>query len=448
MKLPKEFESRMEKMLGKEYPCFKDAFVSGKPASGIRLNTAKCGKIPDIFSSLKPIPWCSYGFYADKEDISGKHPYHFAGLFYFQEPSAMAVVSALGIKKGDYVLDLCAAPGGKATQAGALLDGSGLLVANEINSKRAVILAENTERFGLKNTVVTNESPDSLAEKFAEFFDKIIVDAPCSGEGMFRKEPQAVDCWSEQHTFSCALRQQNIIDSALKMLKSGGRLIYSTCTFAPCENEGICDYILKKYPDMRLEKIYLNGLSNADGRLVNSSFDLSGAKRVYPHRQRGEGHFLALFAKNGNTSRKLFAAKKPDKKTAEALKMFRDFEKKALNTSFDGDFKLFGENLYYLPFALPLDGIKTIRAGLHLGTVKKGRFEPAHALALALKAEDFKNSVNFPCESDEIKKYLHGEALSGNSDGHGALLTDGYPLGWVKGSGGILKNKFPKNLRI
>ena len=199
---------------------------------------------------------------------------------------------------------------------------------------------------------------------------------------------------------------------------------------------------------MRLEEINLPGLSPADGSFIGSHFDLSGAKRIYPHLQIGEGHFLALFSREETAEKRHFEYGKTDKKTADAVKMFRDFEKSALKTSLDGDFKLFGENLYYLPFSLPLDGIKTVRAGLHLGTLKKGRFEPSHALALTLKAEDFKNSVNFPCESEEIKKYLHGDTLSGDFCGRGAVLADGYPLGWINGSGGILKNKFPKNLRI
>lgn len=448
MLLPSDFEKRMRKMLGSEYEDFLKAFQSGNAARGIRLNTAKCSSVPEIFSRSEQVPWCPYGFYADNVDISGNHPYHFAGVFYFQEPSAMAAVSALDINKGDFVLDLCAAPGGKATQAGALLDGSGLLVANEITPKRAAVLAENTERFGLSNCIVTNESPEKLSEKFTEFFDKIIVDAPCSGEGMFRKEPQAVDCWSIQHTQSCALRQQNIVDSAYKMLKRGGKMVYSTCTFAPEENEGICEYILKKYPDMHLSETHLKGLSPAEGAYIGSSLDLSSAKRIYPHKQRGEGHFVALFSKDGESEKLYFAPKKADKKTLEALKLYREFETDALNVTLDGSFSLFGDNLYLIPIGLPLDGIKTVRGGLHLGTLKKNRFEPSHALAPALKADDFKRKMNYAPESAEIKKYLHGDVLSGNFEGYGAVLTDGYPLGFVKGSGGLLKNKFPKKLRI
>ena len=447
MRFPKDFENRMRSMLGEEYEAFLHAFESGTAAQGIRLNTAKCSAVPEIFSSMEAVPWCPYGFYADKTEISGNHPYHYAGVFYFQEPSAMAAVQALDVKKGDFVLDLCAAPGGKATQAGALLEGSGLLVANEINPKRAAVLAENTERFGLSNCIVTNESPESLSEKFPEFFDKIIVDAPCSGEGMFRKEPQAADCWSLQHTQSCAVRQKKIADSAVKMLKKGGKMVYSTCTFAPEENEGICEYILKKYPDMHLSETHLKGLSPADGAYIGTDLDLSCARRIYPHRQRGEGHFVALFSRDGESGKFVFSPQKADKKTLEAVKLYRDFEKSALNITLDGSFSLFGDNLYLVPYGLPFDGIKIVRAGLHLGTLKKNRFEPSHALALALKADDFKNTIDLPCESEEIKKYLHGDVLNGDLCGYGAVLSGGYPLGWVKGGGGILKNKFPKNLR-
>ncbi|MDP4118442.1 MAG: RsmB/NOP family class I SAM-dependent RNA methyltransferase, partial [Bacillota bacterium] len=394
------------------------------------------------------VPWCGEGYYIDKSRVSGNHPYHLGGLFYFQEPSAMAVVEALNINEGDFVLDLCAAPGGKATQAGAKLKGTGLLVANEIVAKRAAIIAENTERFGLKNTVITNETPARLAEKFKEFFDKIIVDAPCSGEGMFRKEPQAIDEWSEEHTFSCAARQKNIVDSAIEMLKPGGYMVYSTCTFAPCENEGVCDYILEKYPDMALVPINMPMLSDANGKYCDTAHNMSGAKRIFPHKNKGEGHFIALFLKKGEPKKSDFACFKPRKTIGESETLYREFEKKFLNTSLEGNLCLFGENLYLTPSEINLDKIKTVRAGLHLGICKKGRFEPSYALALALKADDFKFSVNFGVQSDEILKYLHGDTLNAEVNGWCAVLCDGIPLGWVKGSGGILKNRFPKYRRI
>ncbi len=225
MKLPEKFTERMKSMLKTEYSAFINAFENSPIYTGIRINTAKEGAkeaVLSAFGDLEPIPWCKDGYYADKSLISGNHPYHMAGLFYFQEPSAMSAVSGLPIETGDFILDLCAAPGGKSTQAGAALNGSGLLVSNEIIKKRSDILSENIERMGLTNAVVTNETPQKLSEKYIEFFDKIIVDAPCSGEGMFRKEPQAVEEWSIEHTVSCGIRQRHILDCAVKMLKPGG----------------------------------------------------------------------------------------------------------------------------------------------------------------------------------------------------------------------------------
>ena len=248
MRLPEKFEDRMKKMLGDEYDDFIKSMDETPIFTGIRINTSKVGAKDAVikeFGELQNVSWCSDGFYADKSKISGNHPYHLAGLFYFQEPSAMSTVSALNIESDDYVLDLCAAPGGKATQAGAFISKNGLLVANEIVKNRANILSDNIDRFGLTNAVVTNETPQKLAEKYVHFFDKIIVDAPCSGEGMFRKEPQAVDEWSVEHTVSCGVRQKHILDCAMKMLKGGGYIVYSTCTFAP---ESMCCYLQTSQP--------------------------------------------------------------------------------------------------------------------------------------------------------------------------------------------------------
>jgi len=446
MNLPLKFESRMREMLKTEYDAFVSAFTAGDPAEGVRLNPLKSAGKPDFFND--PVPWCENGYYISKKEISGNHPYHLGGMLYFQEPSAMAVAEVLDIKPGDFVLDLCAAPGGKATQAGAKLEGKGLLVANEIVQSRAKILGGNIERMGIKNAVVTNESPEKLENRFKGFFDKIIVDAPCSGEGMFRKEPQAVTEWSEEHTFSCAARQKNIMDSALKMLKKGGMLVYSTCTFAPCENEGVCRYVLENYPDMELVPINCPMLCDGNGEYIGSDMDFSGTKRIFPHKNRGEGHFLALFRKKGEKEACALPKNKPSKAVEEAVKLYRSFEKDTLKIALKGEFVLFGENLYLMPLALNLDGLKIVQPGLYLGQCKKGRFEPGHALALALSPEDFKCICEFSAESSDIKKYLHGDTLEGEGKGWTAVVCDGITLGWAKASGGILKNHFPKGLRI
>lgn len=446
MTLPSKFCARMKDMLGAEYEAFYNEMSCGAPQSGLRINALKRGSHETVLSKLgsaEPVLWCSDGFYADKEILSGRHPYHAAGLFYFQEPSAMAAVPALGIKRGDVrVLDLCAAPGGKATQAAAELGGEGLLVANEIIPKRAKILSENIERMGVKNAVVTNEEPEKLLNKYPCFFDYIILDAPCSGEGMFRKEPQAAVEWSVEHSSACAVRQKHIADCAVGMLAAGGRLIYSTCTFAPAENEGAAAYILEKYPYMKLLDIEIDGLSGGCGEWAGAGEELDRTKRIFPHRSRGEGHFFALFEKDGGET---CAAQEQKGVTCAA---YEEFCRENLINPPDGILCEFGEQLYLLPRGINIDKIKVVRAGLHLGEVRKNRFIPSHALALALSAEDFKNTINYDAESDEIRRFLHGETLAADIDGWCAVLADGFPLGWAKGSQGILKNHYPKGLRI
>ena len=451
MNLPEKFTERMKTMLGNEYGEFAAAFENAPVYSGIRVNTLKNNAkniVLSEFGELEKIPWCENGFYADKSVISGSHPFHLAGLFYFQEPSAMSAVEGLPIEKGDFVLDLCAAPGGKSTQAAAKLGGAGLLVSNEIIKKRADILSENIERMGIRNAVVTNETPQRLAEKYPKFFDKIIVDAPCSGEGMFRKEPQAITEWSVEHTLSCAARQKNILDSAVKMLKDGGMLIYSTCTFAPEENEQIAAYLIKNHGLELAEPKNLFMLENGRSEWSDSNCDMTKTRRIFPHKQNGEGHFIALFKKIGESGGRVFENLKLNQAEKEAVKIYKDFEKQYLNIELDGGFCLFGERLYLKPVGVDIDKIKVIRCGLLLGECRKNRFEPSHALALALEKSDFKNCINLELTSGDLKKYLHGDVISCDKSGWCAVLAEGYPMGWGKASGGVLKNHFPKKFRI
>ncbi|MCD8391282.1 MAG: RsmB/NOP family class I SAM-dependent RNA methyltransferase [Firmicutes bacterium] len=445
MDLPEKFVSRMKHMLGAEYDNFYKALCEKPIYSGIRINTLKDGARSAVFDELgelKGVKWCESGFYADKKTVSGKHPLHAAGAFYFQEPSAMSAVEALPVEPGDFVLDLCAAPGGKSTHAAAKLGGTGLLVANEIIKKRADILSENIERMGIKNAVVTNEPPQRLAEKYPRFFDKIIVDAPCSGEGMFRKEPQAVTEWSGEHALSCAERQKNILESAVKMLKPGGYLVYSTCTFSEEENEGAAEFLLNNY-DMRLCEI--PRLSMLSPGISTAAHDMTFARRIFPHLQKGEGHFAALFQYVGEGGEE--RAAKP-KKTAvgDKRELYRAFESEFLNTKLDGVFTLFGDNLYLMPFDLDIDKIKVVRAGLHLGTLKKNRFEPSHALALALGADEIKYTVE--CDLETAQSYMRGEIIGCADRGWCAVTYKGFTLGWGKASNGALKNHYPKRLRI
>lgn len=449
MELPEKFTQRMKNMLGKEYNEFYEAYENTPVYSGIRINTLKDNAkkaVLDVTGTLEGIPWCADGFYTDKSVISGNHPFHCAGLFYFQEPSAMSAVEGLPIEEGDRILDLCAAPGGKSTQAGAKLNGSGLIVSNEIVKKRADILSENIERIGLTNAIVTNETPQRLSEKYPSFFDKIIVDAPCSGEGMFRKEPQAIEEWSVEHTVSCGIRQRHILDCAVKMLKPNGMLIYSTCTFAPEENEKIASYLIDAHGMELTDMPKLKILEPGRTQWSESEHDMTKARRIFPHKQKGEGHFAALFRKNYGEDI-CDAVSKPQKNSA-AVELWKDFEKQYMNTSLDGDFMLFGENLYLKPKGIDIDKIKVIRCGLYLGQCKKNRFEPSHALALAMKKEDFKSVENFNYYDSQIKSYLTGNVINSDKSGWCAVCVNGYPLGWGKASNGILKNHYPKHLRI
>lgn len=431
MNLPPDFAKYMQTMLGNEYADFENAMKSEAFYRGIRINTLKPS---NEFENFEKIAWCSEGRYIDKSSLSGKNPLHMCGLFYFQEPSAMSAVAALPINEGDLVLDLCAAPGGKSTHAAAKLNGSGMIVCNEIIPSRARILAENIERMGIKNALITNESPGKLEDRFENFFDKIIVDAPCSGEGMFRKEPQAMAQWSLEHTISCSARQKNILDSAVKMLNKGGMLLYSTCTFSEKENEENAIYLSERHG---LEPIMIKGMD-----MLDEGINFPFARRIFPHKHKGEGHFVALFQKPGSSSPKpaLPAAKTDDNK------LYRDFENENLNVQLSGIMHMFGNRLYLMPYNIDIDRLKVIRAGLYLGECKKNRFEPSHALALALKKEDFKRSIDVG--DDEIQKYMHGDVLPCSVNGYTAVTYKGYPAGWGKGSGGILKNHYPKYLRL
>lgn len=432
MRLPQQFLDRMKTILGDEFDAFLSSY-NEPPCVGIRVNPLK-KPLSDFTAGLERVPWCADGFYADKTTLSGKHPLHFAGAFYFQEPSAMAAAASIPINEGDAVLDLCAAPGGKATQAGAALGGTGLLVANEIVPRRADILAENIERMGIANAVVTNESPGRLAEKFSECFDKIIVDAPCGGEGMFRRDERAVTEWSAEHSRSCAERQKNILSSAVKLLKNGGMLLYSTCTFAEEENEDNVRYLINEH-GMTLLNIALDGVSRG--------INMAEAIRIYPHKSRGEGHFAALLQKNYGGENPLPQPKRTAAADA-AMEMYRKFESEALNVRLEGTPCLFGDRLFLAH--TDADRLKTPRPGLLLGECKKNRFEPSHALASSLKIQDFKRTLSVG--DDKAASYLRGETLELCENGFAAVTYDGLPLGWGKASGGILKNRLPKGLRL
>ncbi len=409
------------------FACYKN-----KPYKGVRLNPLKGGMsaLKSLLSFLKEqVAWEENGYYTDEEKL-GASPYHFAGLFYSQEPSAMCAAPLLETKAGEKVLDLCSAPGGKGTQLACAMDGKGLIVLNEPISSRAKILSQNVERMGVKNAVVTNEYPEALAKRFVGYFDKILVDAPCSGEGMFRKNAEeALAEWSEENVAMCAKRQASILDCATQMLKKGGRLVYSTCTFSEAEDEGQVRDYLQKHPEMRLIK----------------------QEKLYPHKVKGEGHFAALFEKTEKTAEwdsRIKTAK--NSVTQKSERAYRDFEKTFFKEKFACRLYENNSTLYELPEEVfDWKGLNILRAGIRLGEVKNDRFEPAHALAVCVRTEECKNTVSFSVDDPRIEKYLRGEVIEGEAkNGWCLVCVDGYPLGWGKAVNGVIKNHFPKGLRL
>ncbi|MCH5266872.1 MAG: RsmB/NOP family class I SAM-dependent RNA methyltransferase [Lachnospiraceae bacterium] len=454
MNLPEAFLERMKEQLGTEY----DAFVSSYESDvcyGLRINLLKGTAdeiIPVLPFSLRNIPWAPEGFYADSLEHPGRHPLHEAGAYYIQEPSAMSVVSLLDPAPGETICDLCAAPGGKSTQIAGRIQDDGLLVANEIIPNRAKILSQNIERMGISNVLVCNETPDRMATLFPMFFDKVLVDAPCSGEGMFRKDKTAVTEWSPTQVEICRERQETILKQADTLLKPGGVLVYSTCTFSPVENEDQIRHFLETHKEYSIEP-WQDFLPVSCG-ITNGS--LSGTMRLFPHKLEGEGHFAVRLRKAGTSQivshkHKEKGNTKNRKKAPEDMSIFWDFINDNLtNLSIASTdyFEFFGDELYRLPSRIPtVKGIKLERPGLHLGTRKKNRFEPALAFAKTLNPD---NVQHIECSEEDALRYLHGETLSAHETMHGWTLIchKGFPLGWAKATQGMLKNHYPKGLRI
>lgn len=427
--LPEAFLQRMEAQLGSEYPAFLESLERPR-AVALRFNPMK-GERPVLPFVGAPVPWEPEGFYYDPETRPGLHVYHEAGVYYLQEASAMAPVALLDPKPGERVCDLCAAPGGKTTQIAGRMLGQGFLVCNEINPKRAKILSRNIERMGVANALVTNEHPETLASRFPGFFDRVLVDTPCSGEGMFRKEEAAVTDWSQETVQMCARRQREILDSAARLVRPGGRLVYSTCTFAPEEDEETVAAFLEAHPEFAPEPVEAPWFVPGE----NASY------RMWPHKLLGEGHFAAVLRKTQGESGEVPAC--PGEKCPKA---WESFAKELDITLPEGKAVSFGQSLYWAPMELPeLNRLKVLRPGLELGIERKGRFEPAHALALWLKTCAVAES--FPPESPEMKAYLHGDVVPSGKKGWCLVQAGGYAIGWGKGDGSVLKNHYPKGLR-
>ncbi|MCI8286370.1 MAG: RNA methyltransferase [Lachnospiraceae bacterium] len=550
--LPEVFQQRMRRMLGEEYISFLEAFQR-ESHHGLRLNPLKTGLDGQSaaekygaaqgkdtgFAHLTPVSWAENGYYYPSSDQPGRHPLHEAGIYYIQEPSAMVPAELLDAKPGELILDLCAAPGGKSTQIAAKMRGSGFLLCNEIHSARAKILSENIERMGICNACVTNEPPEHLAESFPEYFDRILVDAPCSGEGMFRKKEEACGEWSQENVELCARRQDGILDCAARMLRPGGILVYSTCTFAPEENEGSVSRFLGRHREFSLLPVDKNrlGLTGADGvpEWVEEPMEgMENALRLWPQRISGEGHFAAIMKKaeaasgeichgadcfeeergtrncpeekysmancmkegGGRPARSKAGArarrKEEKEKELQDLSLFcrenlklssfenidsgvffspeenrsKEQEEKERQQNWDGvdiaealgravgmkgklQIIRFGDNLYLAPAEMPpLKRLKVLRPGLHLGELKKNRFEPSHALALALVPKAAAHRWEMKADSAEVMNYLKGQAFSAEGEkGWYLICVDDFGMGWGKLSGGMMKNHYPRGLR-
>lgn len=448
MNLPEKYINAMEELLGKEeLEAYLESFGK-KRTNGIRINTAKIS-VEDFMKinpfNLTPIPWIPNGFYYEENDNPTKHPYYYAGLYYVQEPSAMTPANVLKVNPGERVLDLCAAPGGKSTELGASLKGEGLLVSNDISASRAKALLKNIEVFGIGNVLITCEYPEKLAEYFGEFFDKILVDAPCSGEGMFRKDSKLIKSWESQGPEFFAPLQRNILDNAAKMLKPGGKMLYSTCTFSKLEDEDNINWFLESHNDFHLEKIY-------DYEGFVRGFGMEEAIRLFPHKLNGEGHFVALLAKDGNLAetsdvRPVKKLKLPDELTGFLSEFNKTFDTSAIT--------IINDKVYLMPDNIQdTRGIRALRTGLLLGELKKDRFEPSQALAMTLNMSDYSTIANLSADDVNVIKYLKGETIelepeniTGNAKNI-LICVNGFVLGWGKLNKTTIKNKYLPGWRM
>ena len=461
MNLPEDYQSRMQEMLGDEYLQYLDSF-NHSYGQTLRVNQLKMEPADFIrrFLLNGQVSWCDTGFYYEGDERLSANPYYHAGIYYLQEPSAMAPAAFLPVEPGDRVLDLCAAPGGKSTALAARLQGEGFLLSNDISASRCKPLLKNMEMAGVTNSVITCEAPEKLAGRFAGYFDKVLVDAPCSGEGMFRREPSMVKSWSAEEVKRYAVLQREILFHAAQMLRPGGYLLYSTCTFAKEEDEQTVEYFLEQHKDFSLQELPLcEGIEM--GRVewtLHGREDVRNCRRFLPHKVKGEGHFAALFKKEESADSSFGSVsgdcsikeqKVSKEKIPEAMEDFmRDIP----------DWKQWKKRIFFIKeraFLLPkhcpsLQGLRIVRSGLYLGDCLKKRFEPSQALAMALKSSEYKKSISFPAEDIRIEKYLRGETVEiDNTEIKGWTLfcVDGFPLGWGKCNRGRLKNKYNPNWR-
>lgn len=452
MELPVAFEQKMREMLGPDYENYLASFECDA-YQGLRVNTAKIS-VEDFLKlspyELRQVPWCPNGFYYDKAQKPAKHPFYFAGLYYIQEPSAMTTASLLPVEEGDVVLDLCAAPGGKSTELAAKLHGTGLLVTNDISNSRAKALLKNIEVFGVGNALVTSEPPNELAKRFPGFFDKILIDAPCSGEGMFRKQGNMTKAWEKNGVDLFVGLQRSILKEAVTMLKPGGTMIYSTCTFSKEENEQAMEYLLSLDDSLHLQELPLfDGFDKGHPEWgLTGNEELTKCRRLWPHRIEGEGHFVAMVRKDRDgaalpVTEYIFSKERLSKEAVDFIESIQyPFDLSRMDVQ--------RERVFYIPEKMPyVKGLRILRCGLYMGDMKKNRFEPSQSLAMFLKAFQFPNSICLPVGDERVIKYLKGETIELKEneiktykDGICLICVEQYPLGFGKLSKGTIKNKY------
>lgn len=452
MELPVSFLENMKRLLPPDELQAYLASYEDERVYGLRVNTNKL--TPEEFEAICPfeirrIPWIDNGYYYSGKDKPAKDPYYYAGLYYLQEPSAMTPAHVLPVCPGDRVLDICAAPGGKSTELAAKLKGQGVLVSNDISNSRAKALLKNLELFGISNAYVISEAPYKLAEHFEGYFDKILIDAPCSGEGMFRKEPSVMKSWVEHGNEYFVKLQKEITAYALKMLRPGGLLLYSTCTFSPLEDEQIVSYMLSLDPQLRLmEPEWYEGFDHGRPEWADQNPELKKCVRIWPHHMKGEGHFLALLQKGEEKtapSGRVQNSSSVPEGLPDELKSFISGIRMPLDWK---RIELRQEKVYVHPDCdRDLKGLRIMRSGLLLGECRKNRFEPSQALAMALSSDSFGNVLNLPRTDERVIRYLKGETIElaeGEQLDKGWVLicVDGYPLGFGKAAGGAVKNKY------
>ena len=445
--LPQEFLNRMETLLGEEFDDFLKSY-NLPPVKAFRVNTAKISVADfeklNIFGNEK-IPYTENGFYLLYDKV-GNHPYHHAGMMYVQEPAAMAPAECLDVEKGWCVLDMCAAPGGKTTQLKNKLGEDGVLLSNEIIPSRCKILTGNIERLGLHNTVTTCMDTEKLAKTFPKTFDLIMVDAPCSGEGMFRKDDTAIAEWSVKNVKMCAERQAQILENAAKLLKDGGYIIYATCTFSLEENEMTVDNFLQNHPEFEILPVKDDVKKvTADGILFDGckNKNITYARRFYPHISKGEGQFMAVLH---NKNPKTETVKHPPKQQKVDPIVF-EFLKDSLTEYNKENVKMYNGNPVFLtPDFEVKDGV-AFCAGITVGEIRKNYILPHHQFFMGM-GKYFKRKIQLSADSEEIQKYLHGEEIVTDlQNGWAVVMVDGCPLGGAKIANGKAKNHYPKGLR-